>query len=242
LHYRLAGCYYAGPAVDLFQVLVIFCEVIDLDITWLGHSCFRIKGKESIVITDPCNPDTGYPLGKLRADIVTVSHSHSDHSYLEAIEGEYRVIKGPGEYELKGVFITGIPTFHDNNQGGERGKNNVYLLEIDGVTLCHLGDIGHLLSSGVEEELGDVGVLFLPVGGVTTIDSSIAADIVRRLAPKIVIPMHYKTPVVTRELEPLDNFLKKMGLKEITSQPKFSVNRSTLPPSTQVVILNYPHQ
>lgn len=212
-----------------------------MDITWLGHSCFRIKGKEAIVITDPCHPDSGYSLGKLRADIVTVSHSHSDHSYIEAVEGEFKQIKGPGEYELKGVFITGIATFHDNSKGSERGKNNVFLFEIDGVTLCHLGDIGHPLSSDIEGELGEIGVLFLPVGGVTTIDGSVAGDIVRNLAPKIVIPMHYKTQALVKDLEPVDKFLKKMGIKEVTSQPKLSVNRSTLPPSTQVVILNYPH-
>lgn len=213
-----------------------------MDITWLGHSCFRIKGKEAVVVTDPCNPSLGYPVGKLRADIVTVSHFHPGHSYIEAVEGEFKEIKGPGEYELKGVFITGIATFHDNSQGSERGKNNVYLLEIDGVTLCHLGDIGHSLSSDVEEQIGDVGVLFIPVGGLNTIDSSTAGDIVRNLSPKIVIPMHYKTPALARDLETVDKFLKKMGIKEVASQPKLSVNRSTLPPTTQVVILNYPHQ
>ncbi len=213
-----------------------------MDITWLGHSCFRIKGKEAIVITDPCHPSLGYPLGKLRADIVTLSHSHNGHSYVEAVEGEFREIKGPGEYELKGVFITGIATFHDSSQGSERGKNNVYLMEIDGVTLCHLGDIGHFLSSDIEGQIGDIGVLFIPVGGMTTIDGAMAGDIVRNLSPKIVIPMHYKTPVLARELEPVDKFLKKMGIKEVASQPKLSVNRSTLPLSTQVVILNYPHQ
>ena len=213
-----------------------------MDITWLGHSCFRIKGKEAVVVTDPCHPSLGYPVGKLRADIVTLSHFHPGHSYVEAVEGEFKEIKGPGEYELKGVFITGIATFHDSSQGSERGKNNVYLLEIDGVTLCHLGDIGHSLSSDVEEQIGDVGVLFIPVGGTNTIDSSKAGDIVRNLSPKIVIPMHYKTPALARDLETVDKFLKKMGIKEVASQPKLSVNRSTLPPTTQVVILNYPHQ
>jgi L-ascorbate metabolism protein UlaG (beta-lactamase superfamily) len=212
-----------------------------LDITWLGHSCFRIKGKEAVVITDPCHPNSGYQLGKLRADIVTISHSHPGHSYIESVENEFREIRGPGEYELKGVFITGIATFHDQNQGNERGKNTIYLVEIDGVTLCHLGDIGHVPSSEIKQELSDIGVLFLPVGGVSTIDSSMAGDLVRDLAPRVVIPMHYKTPALTRELEPLDKFLKKMGMKEIASQPKFSVNRSTLPLSTQVVILNYPN-
>ncbi len=213
-----------------------------MDITWLGQSCFRIKSKEAIVVTDPCHPDTGYTLGKLRADIVTVSHTHTDHSYVEAVEGEYKVVKGPGEYETKGIYITGLPTFHDATKGSERGKNTVYLMEIEGVTLCHLGDIGHTLSSELEEELGDIGVLFLPVGGVTTIDDSVAAEITRILAPKVVIPMHYKTPALKKDLAPLENYLKKMGIKDVVPQPKFSVNRTTLPPMTQVVILNYPHQ
>ncbi len=213
-----------------------------MEISWVGHSCFRIKGKEAVVITDPCHPSIGYSLGKLRADIVTLSHFHPGHSYIEAVEGEFKQIQAPGEYELKGVFITGIAAFHDNSRGSERGKNTIYVFEIDGVTLCHLGDIGHSPVSSGEEEMNDIGVLFLPVGGVSTINSSMAAEIVRNLAPKIVIPMHYKTPALVRDLEPVDTFLKKLGIKEITSQPRLSVNRSTLPASTQVVILNYLRQ
>jgi L-ascorbate metabolism protein UlaG (beta-lactamase superfamily) len=211
-----------------------------LDINWLGHSCFRIKGKEGSVITDPCNPASGYSLSKLKADIVTLSHNHPGHSYIEAVEPGFREINGPGEYEFKSIFISGLSTFHDNEKGNLRGKNTVFIMEIDGVTLCHLGDIGHSPVPDLEEELGDIGVLFIPVGGLNTIDSNIAAEIVRSLAPKIVIPMHYKTPVVTRDLEPVDKFLKKLGVKDIVSQPKLVVNRSTLPLNSQVVILNYP--
>jgi L-ascorbate metabolism protein UlaG (beta-lactamase superfamily) len=212
-----------------------------LDITWLGHSCFRIKGKDAIVITDPFDSGVGFSLAKQKADIVTLSHSHPGHSFVDAVDNYSRAIKGPGEYELKGVFITGIPSFHDASNGAERGKNTVYLLEIDGVILCHLGDIGHKPSSEMEEELGEIGVLFIPVGGVSTIDGSVAVDIVKALAPKIVVPMHYKTPLLKKELDPLDIFLKKLGAKEVISQPRLSVNKATLPPSTQVVVLNPPH-
>jgi L-ascorbate metabolism protein UlaG (beta-lactamase superfamily) len=212
-----------------------------LEITWLGHSCFRIKGKDAIVITDPCHPSLGYTLGKLQADIVTLSHFHPGHSYSEAITGEFREIKGPGEYELKGIFITGIATFHDSDQGNKLGKNTVYVLEMDGMTLCHLGDLGHLPASQLMESIGDVDVLFLPVGGVSTIAGSTAAEIVRHLSPKIVIPMHYKTSAEVKDLEPVDRFLKELGLKEMVSLPKLSINRSTLPTSTQVTILDYPH-
>ncbi len=211
-----------------------------MDINWLGHSCFRIKSKETIIVTDPPHPDTGYSVNKVQADIVTISHFHPGHSYTEAIEGEFREIKTPGEYELRNVFITGIATSHDTETTEGKGKNTVYLLEIDGVTLCHLGDIGQAPSSKVEEELGDIGVLFIPVGGVSTIDGSIAAEIVRSLVPKIVVPMHYKTHALLRDLDTIDTFLKKMGIKEIAPQPKLTVTRSNLPPSTQVVVLDYP--
>jgi L-ascorbate metabolism protein UlaG (beta-lactamase superfamily) len=213
-----------------------------LEITWLGHSSFRIKGKEAIIVTDPVGPNIGYPVGKTKTDIVTISHNHPGHSFTAAIDGEYKEIRNPGEYELKGVFITGIPTFHDKVSGAELGKNVVFVFEIDGVTICHLGDIGHPLSSSLVEDIGDTGILFLPIGGVTTIDSNIASEVVRSIAPKIVIPMHYKTPIVTKELETLDKFLKKLGIKEIASQPKLTITRTTFSETTQVVVLNYPNQ
>ena len=212
-----------------------------MEITWLGHSCFRIKGKEVIVIIDPCDPSLGYALGKLQADIVTVSHFHPGHCYVEAVANGFKQIKGPGEYEIKGTFIIGMATFHDADQGKTRGKNTAYLIEMDGITLCHLGDLGHLPASDVMEEMDDVEILFLPVGGISTIGSSTAAEIVRRLSPKIVIPMHYKTPLVTTELEPVDKFLKEVGVKEIDPQSKLSVTLSNLPSSTKIVILDYPH-
>lgn len=212
-----------------------------MEITWLGHSCFRIKGKDAIVITDPCHPSLGYTLGKLHADIVTLSHFHPGHSYSEAITSEFKEIRGPGEYELKGIFITGIATFHDSEQGDKLGRNTVYVLEMDGITLCHMGDLGHLPASQLMEAIGDVDVLFLPVGGVSTIAGSTAAEIVRHLSPKIVIPMHYKTSAEVRDLQPVDRFLTELGIKEMVSQPKLSINRSTLPTSTQVTILDYHH-
>ena len=213
-----------------------------MDINWLGHSCFRIKGKESTIVTDPCHPSTGYNLSNLQADLVTVSHFHNGHSYLEAVTSDFKEIKGSGEYELQGTFITGISTFHDADQGRERGKNTVYLLEIDGMILCHLGDIGHLLTSELIEAMGEIDVLFLPVGGVSTIGATRGAEMVRKLSPKIVIPMHYKTEVSTKELESADKFLRESGINEIASQPKLVVNSSNLPPSTRVIVLDFPHQ
>jgi L-ascorbate metabolism protein UlaG (beta-lactamase superfamily) len=210
-----------------------------LEITWLGHSCFRIKGKEVTVITDPYPPGMGYSLGRPQANIVTLSHSHPGHSYTSGVTGDFKVIKGPGEYELKDTFITGIATWHDAVQGQKLGRNTVYLLEMDSITLCHLGDLGHLPSSELIEDMGDIDVLFLPVGGVSTIGGSTAAEIVRRLTPKVAIPMHYKTPALKKDLEPVDKFLKEVGIKEMVSQPKLTISRSNLPTSTQVIILDY---
>ncbi|MFC1980473.1 MBL fold metallo-hydrolase [Chloroflexota bacterium] len=212
-----------------------------MDIIWLGHSCFRIKGSQAIVITDPCSPDLGYSLGKPSASIITVSHQHEGHSYVQGIDGEPRPVSRPGEYEINGVLIIGIATFHDREQGRNRGKNTTYVMEIDEISVCHLGDLGHVLTAEQVEEIDDVDVLLLPVGGVSTIDAPMAAEVVRQLEPKVVIPMHYKTKALSRGLEPVDRFLKEMGAKEVNPQPKLSLSRSNLPVSTQVFLLDYPH-
>ena len=208
-----------------------------MDITWLGHSCFKIKGKQVAIITDPFPPDLGYSLGKPAADIVTVSHQHPSHSYVSGVDGEPRAVTGPGEYEIGGVLIIGIAAFHDEERGKQRGKNTVYLMEVDGVSVCHLGDLGHVLTAEQVEEIGDVDVLLLPVGGVSTINAEMAAEVIRQLEPKVVVPMHYKTPAISRELQPVEKFLKEMGIEHIDSRPRLSVTKSNLPPGTQVFLL-----
>ncbi len=213
-----------------------------MDVFWLGHSCFRIKGKRATVVTDPFPPDLGYALGEPVADIVTVSHQHPGHSCVSGVSGvngSPHDITGPGEYEVSGVLIIGFPTFHDAEKGAQRGKNNVYLMEIDGITICHLGDLGHPLNTDQVEEIDEVDVLLLPVGGVSTIDAACAAETIRRIEPKIVIPMHFKTPELKRELDPVEKFLKEMGAGQVEPLPKLSVTPSSLPTSTQVVLLNY---
>ena len=210
-----------------------------MDISWLGHSCFRIRGSHAIVITDPYSPDLGYSLGKPNAGIVTVSHDHPGHSYTQGIGGEPRLVTGPGEYEIGGVLIIGVATFHDGDRGRKRGKNTAYLMEIDEISVCHLGDLGHVLTAEQVEELDNVDVLLLPVGGVSTINAPMAAEVVRQLEPKIVVPMHYKTSALSRELEPVEKFLKEIGVKQVTPQPKLSLTKSSLPDSTQVFLLDY---
>lgn len=212
-----------------------------MEVTWLGHSCFRIKGKEAVIVTDPCPPSTGYSMGKVQADIVTISHAHPGHSFLDTLQEGYRVIKGPGEYEIKDTYITGLPTWHDAEQGKKLGKNTIYTIEIEGVTLCHLGDIGHNLTPEVTGELGNINVLFIPVGGHSTIGGTVAADLVRNLNPGYVIPMHYKTGDEKADLEFPEKFLKELGLKELAVQPKVIVTRTNIPAATQVIMLDYPH-
>ena len=209
-----------------------------MEITWLGHSCFRLKGSDAIVITDPYGPGYGYNLGKQTANIVTVSHQHDDHSYTKGVSGA-RVISGPGEYEFGGVLIIGMATYHDDSNGTKRGKNTVFLIKIDDIAICHLGDLGHLLSSQQAENLGNIDVLLIPVGGTFTIDAPLAAKVVRQLEPKYVIPMHYKTPAEKLALEPVDRFLKELGAGQLEPVAKLSVTRANLPENLQVRLLSY---
>lgn len=209
-----------------------------MEIYWLGYSCFRLKGKNTTVITDPYPPELSYSLDKPAAHIVTVSHSHPGHSYTRAIAGDPRIISSPGEYEIGGVLIIGLSTFHDNEKGAVHGKNTVFAIEVDDVNICHLGDLGHPLTANQIEELGNVDVLLIPVGGKTTISASQAAALVRSLEPKVIIPMHYKTLNLTVDLDPVDKFLKEMGVTEAVPQPKFSITRSSLPATPQVVVLS----
>ncbi len=208
-----------------------------MDITWLGHSCFRIKSNQAVIITDPVPAETGYALGKQTANIVTVSHPHPSHSWVEGVQGEPKVIKGPGEYEICGVLVIGVPTFHDAVKGNARGKNTMYLMDIDGVAVCHTGDLGHVPGDDQVEEMGNVDVLMLPVGGASTINATLATEVVRKLEPRIVIPMHYKTEKTTRDLDGVDLFLKEMGQSGIEPRNKVSVTRNNLPASLQVYVL-----
>ena len=210
-----------------------------MEIVWLGHSCFRIRGKEATIVTDPFDKTLGYPMRKPNASIVTVSHNHPQHSFVDGVAGSPRVVRRPGEYDIANVFINGIVTFHDKEKGAQRGKNTVFFIEIDEVKVCHLGDLGHVPTSEQVEQMSGTDILMVPVGGVSTLDAAAAAETIGLLEPKLVIPMHYKTEVIKMELEPLEHFIKQMGLKEVVTQPKLSVTKSTLPPETKVLLLDY---
>src|SRR4030042_1179926 len=210
-----------------------------MEIVWLGHSCFRIRGKEASIVTDPFDKTLGYPMRKPNASVVTVSHNHPQHSFVDGVAGSPRVVRRPGEYDISNVFINGIATFHDKEKGAQRGKNTVFFMEIDEVKVCHLGDLGHVPTSEQVEQMSGTDILMVPVGGVSTLDAAAAAETIGLLELKLVIPMHYKTEVVKMELEPLEHFIKQMGLKEVVTQPKLSVTKSTLTPETKVLLLDY---
>lgn len=217
-----------------------------MDISYLGHSCFRLKGKEATVITDPFDAKVGFSLPKLSADIVTISHDHSDHNKPGAISGTARrekpfVIEHPGEYEISGVSVFGIRTFHDASEGSERGENTVFLIQIDGVRVAHLGDLGHPLSERQVEEIGESDVLFLPVGGVYTLDPKEAVEVISQLEPSIVIPMHYKTSrheeKAFGKLASVDEFLVEGGFQQSKKEDKLSLTRGQMPEEMEVVVL-----
>ncbi len=212
-----------------------------MEITWLGHSCFRLRGRDAAVVLDPCPKSTGYNIGRPNADIVTVSHDHPGHNHVGAVAGSPRVVNGPGEFEIAGVLIMGIRTYHDGEKGSKLGKNTAYVLELDDVRVCHLGDLGHVPTPEQVEDLSGVDVLLAPVGGGNTIGAAAAAETVSLLEPKLVIPMHYRTPAAKTELEPLDRFLKEMGAPGAFDerQPKLSLAKSTLPHETKVLVLDY---
>jgi len=207
-----------------------------LDVTWLGHGCFRLRGRSAAVVTDPFPPAIGLKLPKLDADLVTISHEHENHSYTQVMRDAYE-IRGPGEYEVAGVSVIGVPTFHDAQKGAKHGRNTVYLIEIDDVRVCHLGDLGHALDDAEAEAISAPDVLLVPVGGHTSINAAQAAEIVRQLEPRFVVPMHYAIPGLKLELDPLDRFLKEMAVAASEPQPKLSVSASSGEYETKVVVL-----
>jgi len=208
-----------------------------MDVTWLGQSCFRLRGKNAAVITDPYPPTLGLKLPRQEAELVTVSHGHENHSYTQAVRDAFE-ITGPGEYEVAGVSVIGFPTFHDSDKGAKRGKNTVYLIEIDDVRICHLGDLGHPLDDADAEVVASADVLLVPVGGRSAITAEQAAEVVRQLEPRFVVPMHYATPGVKVQLDGVERFLKEMAVTNVEPMPKLSVQATASEDwETKVVVL-----
>ena len=209
-----------------------------MDVTWLGHGCFRLRGRGAAVVTDPYPPTIGLKLSRMDAEVVTVSHEHDNHNYTQVVRDGAYEIHGPGEYEVAGVSVIGVPTYHDEQKGAKHGRNTVYLIEIDDVRVCHLGDLGHKLDDSEAEAVASPDVLLVPVGGRSAINGAQAAEVVRQLEPRYVVPMHYAIPGLKIELDPLDRFLKEMGVATSEAQPKLSVQKSSVAEyETKVVVL-----
>jgi len=205
-----------------------------MKISWLGHACFLIETAQKI-ITDPFDQQLGYPAPKAAADLVTVSHQHFDHNAVRTVPGKPRVIQDAGEHSADGVTITGIRSFHDQNRGAQRGENIIFIIEAEGIRVCHLGDLGHPLDRDTRAKIGKVDVLLAPVGGYYTINAAEAKEVVEQLNPGYAVPMHYKTKYLNLPIAPADDFLKFYpGYKKETA---LEVQAGKIPEKTQVVLL-----
>lgn len=208
-----------------------------MDITWYGHSCFRITERNKIsVVTDPYSESIGLPALKLKADVVTVSHDEPGHNNVGVVKGETHILTGPGEYEIGGVFITGIPMHFIEDHTVRR--NIAYLFEYDRLTVLHLGDLAHVPDQSTIEALGEVNVLLMPVGGGKGLRAAQAAEVVALIEPQFVVPMHYALPGLKPELDPVDKFLKAMGVGKVQELESLRVTASDLSQEqSQVVVL-----
>ncbi len=211
-----------------------------MEITWYGHSCFRLteRGMASVV-TDPFDSEViGYEALRLKADIVTVSHEAPGHNFTSAVKGTSHRITGPGEFEIGGVFITGVQTDTNGKKGVEKPRNTLYVFDYDGLNVAHLGDLRQVPTQSEVEALGTVHIALVPVGGGNGLNAAKAAEVISLLEPNIVIPMHYGLTACKIQLDPLSKFLKEMGLTAAEAVPSLKISRSGLPDETKVVVLN----
>jgi L-ascorbate metabolism protein UlaG (beta-lactamase superfamily) len=209
-----------------------------MEITWYGQTCFRLSERGlANVVTDPCPPDAGFTFPKPRADIVTVSYDDAACRYTSGVRGPFKLLDGPGEYEIGGVFVTSIVTFADGKRGATRGLNNVFTFDFGGLTVCHLGLLGHVPTQSQVESLGTVGILLVPVGGGGSLTPARASEVISLFEPSIVVPMYYRIAGLKKKLGTLNGFLKEMGLEKVEAQETLKVSRSSLSEETQVVVL-----
>ena len=209
-----------------------------MKIRWFGQSCFLIESEKRVrVVTDPFDSSLGYKVPRLRADIVTVSHEHFDHNATRGVRGNPVIMRGVGGQGIKGVFTKGVSVFHDKVRGAQRGINTIFVLEIDGIRIVHLGDLGHTLSPEQVRAIGGVDILFIPVGGTFTIDAREADEVVEQLNPKIIIPMHYKTPAISLTIDGVDKFLSNK--QNIEKRKELKISKKDLPEEAKVIVLEY---
>ncbi|MEA2646875.1 MAG: hypothetical protein QOE92_1958 [Chloroflexota bacterium] len=211
-----------------------------VEISFVGHACFRLRGREASVVIDPYGKGLGLPTltpSKFAADILAISHDHPGHNNRAMVGGDPHVVDSPGEYEVRGVAIRGVAAYHDDARGEKLGRNVMFAVEIDEVTIAHLGDLGHSLTEGQQEQLGAVDVLLLPVGGGAALSATQAAEVANQLEPKIVVPMHYKLPGLKVSLDEPKHFAAEMGIDRIEYQPKLSLSNKPSSDEMRVVFL-----
>lgn len=199
-----------------------------MNISYFGHSCFKIEekinGENVVLVTDPFDKEVGLKVPNVEADIVTVSHEHSDHNNVSALRKNPFVINCAGEFDVKGVIVEGINSLH----GGDKGSNIIFRIDVEGVSLAHLGDLGDTLDNKQLEKLGGVDILFVPVGGKYTLDAKKAVEVISQIEPRIVVPMHYKTKDSKIDIDGLDKFIKEIGIAA-NYEDKLKINKKDLP-------------
>ena len=209
-------------------------------IQWYGQACFKIQSGDFVMAIDPYGKEIGLTPPRFRANVVLVTHNHHDHNNADTIAGEPFLITGPGEYEVKGAYVSGIETFHDKSQGRERGMNTIYKISLEDITIVHLGDFGEgVLRDETVDAIGNTDVLMMPVGGVYTIDAEEAARVVKQIEPRIVIPMHYNIDGLAVKLGGVGAFLKEVGASGTIAQEKFTIKKKDLSDDakTRIVVL-----
>lgn len=217
-----------------------------MNIIWHGQSCFQIiasRGKNETVsvVIDPFEESIGLKIPKLAADILLVTHGHEDHNNIKAVTGNPFLVSSPGEYEIKNVFVQGIPSWHDEKEGKERGENIIYAIEAEDLRICHLGDLGqNELTAEQLEKIGEIDILMIPVGGASTISAKETPKILSQIEPKIIIPMHYHLPKLKYKLDDLDKFLKTLGIKNLEPIKKLSIKKKDISPEEAKVIILQP--
>ena len=211
-----------------------------MKIKWLGHSCFLFTSEGGVrVLTDPFDATVGYELPAVEADIVTSSHNHFDHNHFAAVKGGFVRLDKPGQYREQEIVITGVQTFHDEETGAKRGTNIIFKFDIDGVRVCHCGDLGHALTPLQVKDIGEVDVLLVPVGGTFTVDAEGACGVMEQLRPEVTIPMHFKTPALSFSVDGVDRFLSAAGGGQRLNRQEIEVTADNLPKLPKVIVLDY---
>jgi L-ascorbate metabolism protein UlaG (beta-lactamase superfamily) len=216
-----------------------------MHIIWKGQSCFQIiasqaKGEQVKIVIDPFSEEIGLKLGRPEADLLLITHDHHDHNNVKAVSGQPFLISWPGEYETKGIFIQGVSSLHGGKEA-QRIQNTIYIIEGEGMRVCHLGDLGQAeLNSSQLEKIGSVDILMIPVGGEYTVDAKGAAKVISQIEPRIVLPMHYHLPKLKIKLDGVDKFLKEMGRKSVETLPKLLIKKKDLPQNEMKVVVLKP--